>query len=122
MIDNVNNNEANVISKVDLMRKEIEFSIEINNKCSELNVALLYEEHNNDESERILYGYQVGSSNIKKPSSNSSEIEVDFLSLICEDIADWMSWEYDDEKLLADKDLKDIHEKIQTIIIEENLL
>jgi len=132
MIAEFSNKEAVIVNQIDFLRKEIEFDICIADKPTGITIVLLYEEHNHDETERVLYGYQVGLNELQKPLTLDSDTSFDFELAISEELDEWFKSNYpidflknklgNDGVLQASTDYDDMMDKIVEIMQEENLV
>lgn len=118
--------QAVVIDKVDYMRKEIDVVITIEDETHDLDIVLLYEESDNNECLRSLYGYQVGNGDIQKPISGDPDISIDWGENIHNEITDWFFTTFivqEDEKNEKIGDVIDeVFSKVWDVLEEENLV
>ena len=125
MISEMLNREAVVVDKVDFMRKEIEFTVTVEGETNSLTIVLLYEEADNNECLRTLYGYQVGNGQVEKPIAHDSDISIDWGALLNNELTDWFftTYVFPDDAIndRISRDIDDVFGQVWDILEEENL-
>ncbi|MHA2031588.1 MAG: hypothetical protein ACW99Q_19600 [Candidatus Kariarchaeaceae archaeon] len=126
MIAKTLNKEAVVVDKVDFMRKEIEFTVTVEEETNSLTIVLLFEEADDNICLRTLYGYQVGNGQIEKPIAHDSDISIDWGELLNNELTDWFFttfvFQSDDINIQIGNDIDDVFGQIWDILEEENLV
>ena len=111
---------------VDFMRKEVEFTPHIKDETHGLTIVLLYEEADNSECLRTLYGYQVGDGQIEKPMSSDPDISIDWGQEIYGEITDWFFATFASQEAeineQVSKDIDEVFSEIWDTLEAENLV
>ena len=118
------NGDAIVIEQKQSIRKTIPMTITVCSQTHDLEIDLLYEEHNTDETQRILYGFKIGEQPLQM--FNSNEEGIDFGLLIYENIGDWFDGRFDfgtaEENFEVDSAYEETFARVWEIMENENLV
>ena len=119
------NGETKIIENKQSIRKTIPMDITVCNRTQDLEVTLLYDEYNNDELQRSLYGFQVSGQPLQKHCSGEEGKTVDFGLLIQDSINEWFdgcfSFSTPEENFEVNSTSEQAFEKVWEIIEQENL-
>ena len=101
--------------KIDYMRKEIEIITTILEETHNLTIVILFEETNDSEVERILYGYKIGEMETEKPMSDDEDASIDWGNVLFADIYDWYNAAYD---FSTDAEIKEMNTTVEEVFAE----
>lgn len=103
---------AVVIEKVDYMRKEIDIVTTILGQTHSLQIVLLYEEINDSDVDRRLYGYKIGEMETEKPLLDDEDASIDWGSILFTDIYDWYDGTY---AFSTDAEIKEMNTTVEEV-------
>lgn len=112
MIVEYNKRPAVVIEKIDYMRMEVDIVATISKQTHSLQIVLLYEEINDSDVDRRLYGYKIGNDQFQKPVSEDDSVTIDWGDELSTDIYDWFDGTFE---FSTEADVEELSETVDEV-------